>query len=261
MQSSRSAGRRAHSRERGLRADATKDGAPQPLLGMCGICHDPLEDGIAAACGHSFCRVCVTEYLDNSVGATDCPTCQRPLTIDLTAPSTAAADAPPPENGGGRVEKFKKRSILNRINTRAFQSSTKLEALNEAIQRMLAADPSAKCIVFSQFTSMLDLANFRLQQVRHPQQWHGARCSSSTLAAYERLKRSHSCRQVRPGLASYGIRSGSPTVHDHALFCHADMHSMLADEHMHARAMHTCHIPGRARPESRFVRIRHRNRT
>ena len=31
---------------------------------------------------------------------------------------------------------------------------------------MLARDPSAKAIVFSQFTSMLDLIAFRLQQVR-----------------------------------------------------------------------------------------------
>lgn len=29
---------------------------------------------------------------------------------------------------------------------------------------MIAADPSAKCIVFSQFTSMLDLCHFRLAQ-------------------------------------------------------------------------------------------------
>lgn len=155
-------------------AEATADDASQPLLGVCGICHDPLEDGIPAACGHSFCRVCVTEYLDNSVGATACPSCQRPLTIDLTAPSTtaaAAADTAGSPGGGANgaaAEKFKKRSIMNRINTRAFQSSTKLEALNEAIQRMLAADPSAKCIVFSQFTSMLDLAQYRLQQVRAP---------------------------------------------------------------------------------------------
>eukprot|EP00892_Ulva_mutabilis_P003353 jgi/Ulvmu1/138/UM001_0142.1 len=156
-------------------ADATAEEAAQPLLGVCGICHDPLEDGLAAACGHAFCRVCVTEYLDNSVGATACPTCQRPLTIDLAAPSNASAAATGSSDGGkgkngkgpggGRAPSmFKKRSILSRINTAKFQSSTKLEALNEAIQRMLIADPSAKCIVFSQFTSMLDLAHFRLQQ-------------------------------------------------------------------------------------------------
>lgn len=30
---------------------------------------------------------------------------------------------------------------------------------------MMASDPSAKAIVFSQFTSMLDLVHYRLEQV------------------------------------------------------------------------------------------------
>jgi DNA repair protein RAD16 len=46
----------------------------------------------------------------------------------------------------------------------AFQSSTKLEALREEVARMRAADPGAKAVGFSQFTSMLDLAAFRLHQ-------------------------------------------------------------------------------------------------
>ena len=60
----------------------------------------------------------------------------------------------------------KKSSILSRIKTANFQSSTKIEALRQEIHLMREADPSAKCIVFSQFTSMLDLMAFRLQQVR-----------------------------------------------------------------------------------------------
>lgn len=47
-----------------------------------------------------------------------------------------------------------------------FQSSTKIEALREELDLMRAANPSAKAIVFSQFTSMLDLIGFRLEQVR-----------------------------------------------------------------------------------------------
>lgn len=36
---------------------------------------------------------------------------------------------------------------------------------SEELQRMVARDPSSKAIVFSQFTSMLDLVGFRLEQV------------------------------------------------------------------------------------------------
>lgn len=54
---------------------------------------------------------------------------------------------------------------MNRISLANFQSSTKIEALREELDRMLQRDPSGKAIVFSQFTSMLDLIAFRLQQV------------------------------------------------------------------------------------------------
>lgn len=47
-----------------------------------------------------------------------------------------------------------------------FQSSTKIEALREELEVMRARDPGAKAIVFSQFTSMLELIGFRLEQVR-----------------------------------------------------------------------------------------------
>jgi SNF2 family DNA or RNA helicase len=37
--------------------------------------------------------------------------------------------------------------------------------LREEVERMVARDAGAKAIVFSQFTSMLDLCAFRLEQV------------------------------------------------------------------------------------------------
>ena len=58
----------------------------------------------------------------------------------------------------------KKDSILNRISLTNFQSSTKIEALREELERMTQRDASGKAIVFSQFTSMLDLIAYRLQQ-------------------------------------------------------------------------------------------------
>jgi SNF2 family DNA or RNA helicase len=44
----------------------------------------------------------------------------------------------------------------------------KVEAVREELARMKARDPSAKAIVFSQFTSMLDILHFRLTQVSRP---------------------------------------------------------------------------------------------
>lgn len=33
--------------------------------GSCGLCHDPREDEVSSACGHSFCRSCVAEFIDS----------------------------------------------------------------------------------------------------------------------------------------------------------------------------------------------------
>lgn len=137
---------------------------------VCGLCHDPAEEAVTSACGHAFCRLCAVEYLEGAGNgaATACPTCAAPLTINLAAPSTAAAAGataataviPKRRSAGGPAAN----SILSRIDLANFQSSTKIEALREELAKAVAADPSAKAIVFSQFTSMLDLVQFRLEQ-------------------------------------------------------------------------------------------------
>lgn len=43
--------------------------------------------------------------------------------------------------------------------------------MREELARMLARDPAAKALIFSQFTSMLDLVAFRLQQARSTWQY------------------------------------------------------------------------------------------
>lgn len=53
--------------------------------GVCGVCHDPLEDAVQAACGHAFCRVCITEFLETATGHAGCPDCSKPLTLDLSS--------------------------------------------------------------------------------------------------------------------------------------------------------------------------------
>jgi DNA repair protein RAD16 len=82
-------------------------------------------------------------------------------------PAAAAAAAAPAAASGpsGPAASSKRRSILSRISASTFQSSTKIEALREELERMREADPGAKAIVFSQFTSMLELIQYRLEQV------------------------------------------------------------------------------------------------
>ena len=65
-------------------APGSAEGAPAGQQeANCNICHDPLEDGVAAACGHAFCRACITDFLETATGAACCAACDKPLTIDL----------------------------------------------------------------------------------------------------------------------------------------------------------------------------------
>ncbi|GAX83352.1 hypothetical protein CEUSTIGMA_g10777.t1 [Chlamydomonas eustigma] len=136
---------------------------------VCGICHEDVEDVVVSACGHSFCRACLVDYIESAVRQAQCPTCKQALTVDLTGTGTA------PQLAEGVVATApvkitplrvpKRHCILSRINLANFQTSTKIEALREEIHRMIERDSSSKALVFSQFTSMLALIQHRLEQV------------------------------------------------------------------------------------------------
>ncbi|CCG83688.1 protein of unknown function [Taphrina deformans PYCC 5710] len=122
---------------------------------VCRICDDTSEDAIKAKCHHIFCRSCVQDYQEGFVGATpDCPVCHLPLNIDLTAPALETANE----------DLIKRNSILNRIDMSKWRSSTKIEALVEELYKLRAKDSSIKSIVFSQWTSFLELVNWRLRR-------------------------------------------------------------------------------------------------
>ena len=155
-----------------------------PVSEVCALCKDPPEDMLIAACGHKFCRMCVIDFMESvqEGASTLCPTCDAPLTINLDTHNNAL---PVEEPGPSRPQNQRRNSsFLSRINLEKFQSSTKIEALREEIFNMLEVDPSAKAIVFSQFTSMLDLVGYRLEQT-------GIKCvklsGSMTLKARERV--------------------------------------------------------------------------
>ena len=118
--------------------------------GECGLCKDPVEDGVLTGCGHAFCRSCMADFMGaaqaGSRAAAKCPDCGKKLSVDLSAPalSVATVAKPTPSSGPRRS------SILARIDTAAFVSSTKIEALREELATMLAKDPSAKALVFRQ---------------------------------------------------------------------------------------------------------------
>eukprot|EP00921_Rhytidocystis_pertsovi_P019757 GHVQ01031404.1.p1 GENE.GHVQ01031404.1~~GHVQ01031404.1.p1 ORF type:complete len:1497 (-),score=222.63 GHVQ01031404.1:2193-6683(-) len=126
-----------------------------------------------------------------------CPVCYSPLTVDFSqvhagVPSTQAEEEPSVPvtsnercsvttrncSGGGSQQQAMspedvneivkkgwagvKGGIMSRIKTAEFKSSTKIDALLEELERVNEEDPSAKSIVFSQYTAMLELIMWKL---------------------------------------------------------------------------------------------------
>jgi DNA repair protein RAD16 len=132
-----------------LRKEATEG---QNII-VCHVCDDEAEDPIKAKCHHTFCRDCAQRYFEgyDGTGEPDCPKCHVPLLLDLTQPAIETVDA-------------KKGSIINRIDMSKWRSSTKIEALCEELHKLRKPNQSTKSIVFSQFTSMLQLIEWRLNR-------------------------------------------------------------------------------------------------
>ncbi|GAA5954866.1 hypothetical protein JCM21900_004970 [Sporobolomyces salmonicolor] len=123
---------------------------PQEIL-TCRLCLDEAEDAVKTACRHIFCRECVRQYLETAVEhRPECPACHSPLTVDLDQ------DAIETDTTG-------RQGFLARIDPTKSRTSTKIEALLEELSKTRTEDHTLKTLVFSQFTSMLDLVARRLQ--------------------------------------------------------------------------------------------------
>ncbi|ROW06111.1 hypothetical protein VMCG_04582 [Cytospora schulzeri] len=129
-----------------------KDAAGGQNVLVCCICDEPAEEAIRSRCKHDFCRSCVKSYL-SSQDQPDCPQCHIPLSIDLEQPEIEQDEA-----------MVKKSSIINRINMKNWTSSSKIELLVHELHKLRSDKASHKSIIFSQFTTMLQLIEWRLRR-------------------------------------------------------------------------------------------------
>jgi DNA repair protein RAD16 len=123
---------------------------------ICCICDEPAEEAIRSRCHHEFCRQCAKNYVRAFSGKeseAECPQCHIPLSIDWDQPEIEQDE-----------DNIKKSSIINRIKMENWTSSTKIEMLVYDLYKLRSPKQTNKSIVFSQFTSMLQLVQWRLQK-------------------------------------------------------------------------------------------------
>jgi len=107
----------------------------------CAVCHEEMEGPVVTACCHFFCTNCIK-------GQATCPICFQPLE------STKIIPLPKKQNKENE-------------HAREHCNSTKLNSILEELIETFAQDPSNKCIIFSQWTSMLDLVELTLKAANY----------------------------------------------------------------------------------------------
>ena len=136
----------------------------------CGMCQDEIEeeDAALASCKHIFHRECIMQYASCAPAdgkKVTCPVCRTALTIDF---STESLESTKSAIGRFNKDPLPDKSILNKLDLTQYTSSTKVETLVNALRDMRNQENGQlnKAIVFSQYTAMIEIVEWRLKKAK-----------------------------------------------------------------------------------------------
>ncbi|KAI8340055.1 SNF2 family N-terminal domain-containing protein [Chlamydoabsidia padenii] len=132
----------------------------------CPICMDTADDArIIAGCGHILCRECLSAYISsggNYGGPKTCPQCRGILQMDKTISVPIFIKIHIPE----LAKEEKKEEVVEEElenDLPSFESSKKIDTMLEILAKT-RQESNDKTIIFSQFTSMLDVIERALER-------------------------------------------------------------------------------------------------
>jgi SWI/SNF-related matrix-associated actin-dependent regulator of chromatin subfamily A3 len=112
----------------------------------CPICLEAIDNPVVTPCAHFFCKPCITQHLNNEASNSSCPACRYVISVE----NLVAV----PKNGYSKDSNDKEK--------KCWRSSTKIDTLMNDLQSI--EDIGIKTIIFSQWTSMLDLVEIPLRE-------------------------------------------------------------------------------------------------
>jgi DNA repair protein RAD5 len=114
----------------------------------CPICFEDCYCGVLFPCLHSLCKSCLDDIMERTVDELECPICRKPCK------ETEIMQIVEPQTNTGKIT----------LTSLDFKMSTKLHALVKEILRINCESPKEKMIVFSQWTSMLDICQVAFKE-------------------------------------------------------------------------------------------------
>ncbi|NXN52398.1 HLTF factor, partial [Rynchops niger] len=115
----------------------------------CAVCLESLTLPVITRCAHVFCKPCIFEVIRSEQPNAKCPLCRNELRVEqlVECPLEEEVDS----NNGKKSDQ-------------EWISSSKINALMHALIELRRDNPTAKCLVVSQFTTFLSLIENPLKE-------------------------------------------------------------------------------------------------
>jgi SNF2 family DNA or RNA helicase len=183
----------------------------------CPICSDVIERPMKASCEHQFCSECITSSLDKAdedETPFPCPTCQEPIETKGLVRLYANDDTKAVKTKKKKSKKDDSDSDYSdddedsktSSDSEVVEPSTKMRFLLEELAKIKKADPKSKSIVFSQWTSMLDILEPSLIQAGYGvARLDGSRSAAQQAKAMATFNTSSKCNVFLISLKAGGV--------------------------------------------------------
>ncbi|KAL9091963.1 MAG: hypothetical protein Q9159_001108 [Coniocarpon cinnabarinum] len=136
----------------------------------CPLCfNEPMENQSVTGCWHSACKQCLVDYINHQKDKGELPrcfNCREAVNIRDVFEVVKNDDETPPPTTDLESSTQSPRISLRRVGTHA--TSAKVAALLTHLMRISKESPQTKSVIFSQFTSFLDLLEPELNRARIP---------------------------------------------------------------------------------------------